>query len=397
MKLDLGNGRIALVDDDDWVSVRKNYRKDGTVDIVSPCQLSWYLHDDKNGNVEVWSCYRRNGGSKDHRYSMRLHRLIMECPMGMAVDHINGNKLDNRRCNLLLRAGNARPHRPSKTNRSTPYKGVQAARGKYRVKIHRKGVQVTLAYCDTALEGALIYDDAARVEFGEFARLNFPERKHGQVILANKGIRNGLYGAAKKRKVVPNFDGKGHTSIELNNGLVAVIDDSDWRSKRKYYWNSGSVVEVAPCDIVWSARNHHRAKYVLSTQFPGVDRKRVSLHRLIVECPPGYVVDHIDGNPLNNTKANLRVCTRAQNQKNTRKRKKTKHKYKGVVRLGFAKYAKPRYSFAIASDNILHRGGKFRTKLEAAMAYDDKAIELHGEYACLNFPERHRPALAKCH
>jgi hypothetical protein len=312
----------------------------------------------------------------------------MECPIGMAVYHINGDRLDNRRCNLLVQKRHLRPNKMS-ARRSTPYKGVQSARGRYRVKIRKNGIQETIAYCDTALEGALIYDDAARSVYGDLARLNFPERKHGQVMLANKGIRNGLNGAAKKRKVVPNFDGKGNTKIELRHGVFAVIDDDVWTLKKRHYWTNGNYVEISPCDVTWIAhRSKNHKRYVISSV------GRIHLHRLITECPPGLIVDHIDGNPLNNTRANLRICTNAENLKNGRKRKPTKHKFKGVVRLGSAKYVKPRYSFTIASNNMLYRGRSHKTKLEAALAYDDMAIKLHGEFACLNFPERYRAKMA---
>jgi hypothetical protein len=390
MEIDLGGGKVALVDDEDWFAVRCNYRKDGTVDRVSPCELSWYLHDDKKGNVEVWSCYRRNGRANEQRYSMRLHRVIMECPVGMAVDHINGNRLDNRRCNLLLRERYARPNRRLKLNHSTPYKGVVKERNRFSANIKRNGVNRTVALCDTALEAALLYDDAARVEYGELARLNFPERKPGQEICLYDGARNGANSITRKRKVIPSFDGQGHTSIDLGRGFTATISDADWTTARKHYWNDGRFTEIAPCDVVWAThKNRSGMRYVQST-----NGRCIRLHRLVTECPPGFVVDHIDGNPLNNTQENLRICTNEQNLRNTRKRKKTKHRFKGLCFVGNAKYAKRRYSFTIQANSRLYRGGKYNTALEAALAYDDMAIKLHAEFAGLNFPERHKATLA---
>jgi hypothetical protein len=388
MELDLGNGRIALIDDEDWFAVKCNYRRDGTVDRVCPCELSWYYHETSGA---VQSCYRRNG--KKSGYSLKLHRLVSQCPAEMFANHANGNTLDNRKSNLrVCELKNCLSSRKVTRGKSAPYKGVSRdrRRSRYKAQIRVNGIQNTIGYCDTALETALMYDDAARVHFGEFARLNFPERKHGQKICLHNGIRNGANSITRKRMVVPNFNGKGHTRIDLG-GFHAVIDDADWNAKKKHYWNDGSFVEIAPCDVVWNTHKNRRGvRYVQSNSMS----RRINIHRLITECPPGFVVDHIDGNPLNNTQANLRICTNEQNLRNGRKRKRTKHQFKGVARLGYAKYAKPRYSFTIACDNTVYRGGKYQTKLQAALAYDDMAIKLHGEFACLNFPERHRAKMA---
>ena len=379
MEIALGNGQVALIDDEDWFAVRCNYRKDGTVDRVSASELSWYVHDDKKGNIEVWSCYRRNGGKSG--YSIRLHRLIMECAIGMTVDHLNGNKLDNRRCNLIVRSRSARPHRISRTKKSSPYKGVSRDKKRYVAKIRNRDI----AYCDTALEAAFVYDDAAREEYGEYARLNFPERKAGQRVLSRITARFSLM---SYNTVVYRNDGT--LAIEIGNGLHAVIDQRDWTARRRCFWQDGASVEFSPSDLTWTSRPSRGGRIYVTALMRGEKIRTMPLHRLITECPPGFVVDHIDGNPLNNTQANLRICTNAENLKNCRKRKKTAHKFKGVHRLGSAKHVRPRYSFTIASDNRIYRGRSYQTKLEAALAYDDAAIKLHGEFACLNFPERHR-------
>lgn len=177
MELDLGSGRIALIDDADWTAERCNYRKDGTIDRVRACDLSWYAktHD---GRSYVWSCYRVSSRGNDHRYSMNLHRLITECPADKVVDHIDGNPLDNRRINLRIceQKHNIRNQVRRKRRATCPYKGVTLERGRYRARCRVNGVQQSVAHCETALEAALAYDAASIREYGEFARPNFPER-----------------------------------------------------------------------------------------------------------------------------------------------------------------------------------------------------------------------------
>jgi hypothetical protein len=118
-----------------------------------------------------------------------------------------------------------------------------------------------------------------------------------------------------------------------------------------------------------------------------VERKRrtttLALHRLIMNPPKGMMVDHINGDGLDNRRANLRVCTNAENGRNQRLSKNNKSGYKGVS--WFKRDKKWR-------SKIKHEGksrciGLFDCPEKAARAYDAVAKELFGEYANLNFPE----------
>ncbi|MBN1124206.1 MAG: HNH endonuclease [Sedimentisphaerales bacterium] len=105
------------------------------------------------------------------------------------------------------------------------------------------------------------------------------------------------------------------------------------------------------------------------------------MHRLIARPPDGMVVDHIDHNGLNNTRANLRVCTPQQNSRN-RRSQSGRSKYKGI---SYDKRYK-RWKARIRFQNKYIHIGTFRDEARAARAYDAKAAELFGEFACLNFP-----------
>ena len=99
--------------------------------------------------------------------------------------------------------------------------------------------------------------------------------------------------------------------------------------------------------------------------------------------PEGFVVDHIDGNGLNNTRDNLRVVTVAENSYNRRKMiKQGTSKYKGVHR----DKRTNRYRAAITFKCRVIHLGVFDKEIDAAKAYDEAAKELYREYACLNFP-----------
>jgi len=111
-------------------------------------------------------------------------------------------------------------------------------------------------------------------------------------------------------------------------------------------------------------------------------RTTLKMHRLVVDTPKGMSTDHINGDGLDNRKQNLRICTHAENQRNRGPQKNNKSGFKGVY---WQKNRKTWYARIQHNKKLLYLGC-FKDKKEAAKAYDRKAIELHGEFAWLNFP-----------
>jgi hypothetical protein len=96
--------------------------------------------------------------------------------------------------------------------------------------------------------------------------------------------------------------------------------------------------------------------------------------------PKGYLVDHIDLNTLNNRRCNLRVCTQEQNLVH-RGPKGGSSRFVGVHRCG------KKWRAGVSRQGVYHYLGLFDDEVEAAKARDRKAVEVHGPYAYLNFPE----------
>jgi len=128
-----------------------------------------------------WYPVRRGGGTyvEGSRKSKKisLHRVIMDAPRNMYVDHKNCDPLDNRRCNLRLATPtqNLANQRVRKDN-TLGFRGVEFHKqsGKYRARIKSNGRLRQLGLYSTAEEAARAYDVAAVEVFGEFANPNFP-------------------------------------------------------------------------------------------------------------------------------------------------------------------------------------------------------------------------------
>lgn len=106
-----------------------------------------------------------------------MHRKIINAPKGLQVDHINHNKLDNRKSNLRLCSNqeNSRNMR-GKKKRSGQFKGVSwdSENSKWRARIRTADGNKNIGRYLCEIAAARAYDDAARLYFGEFAYLNYP-------------------------------------------------------------------------------------------------------------------------------------------------------------------------------------------------------------------------------
>lgn len=113
------------------------------------------------------------------------------------------------------------------------------------------------------------------------------------------------------------------------------------------------------------------------------------IHRLVLGNPKGLEIDHINHDILDNRKENLRIVTKSQNAAN-RNRKNTgenQSKYKGVYKFNKS-YKGNVYTYygAKVKKNGKEYQKSFKNEIDAAKWYDKTALEVHGEYAKLNFP-----------
>jgi len=147
----------------------------------------------------------------------------------------------------------------------------------------------------------------------------------------------------------------------------AQVDDEDFEYLNQ--WN-------------WYVRKCKRGLYVARSETlikGGVKRKLdIHMHRVILKITDDELTgEHRDRNGLNNQKSNLRVSTKSQNMMN--RRAFGKSKYSGV-----SEFIHGGYRARIHCDKKSYFIGYFKTEVEAALAYNARARELHGEFANLN-------------
>lgn len=104
------------------------------------------------------------------------------------------------------------------------------------------------------------------------------------------------------------------------------------------------------------------------------------LHHRVLRPPPLRVIDHRNGDPLDNQRSNLRVATFQQNSWNRAPQRGRSSPYGGVSKVGNTFYAR------LKDNGVPHHLGVFSDEQDAALAVDRAATALHGEFVWLNIP-----------
>mgnify|MGYP001248554429 CR=1 FL=1 len=146
--------------------------------------------------------------------------------------------------------------------------------------------------------------------------------------------------------------------IQLTDKASVIVDDEDFEYLNHWKWQLASGAAT-------------RSKYPTGCYI---------MHRVIMKCPADKEVDHINNNPLDNRKENLRICTHAENMANSSIQKNNTSGYKGV----YWNANRKKWQAQISVKNKVVSLGRFENIEEAARAYDKAAKENYGIFAKLN-------------
>lgn len=167
-EIPLTKGKVTVVDDEDYERFGK---------------FKWHCVGGRYAARSV-------GGRKNKRM-VYLHREIIGAKEDEIVDHINGNKLDNRRSNLRVVTVSENLYNTSiRSDNTSGYKGVsfvKDCRHKWEARIHKNGKKRVLGYFDTPEDAARMYNFWAIQLFGEYARLNKICGKKVKVVAVGRG------------------------------------------------------------------------------------------------------------------------------------------------------------------------------------------------------------------
>lgn len=312
-----------------------------------------------------------------------------------AIDHINGNRADNRRCNLRIASGHENNrNRKKRRVASSVFKGVNKDWNRWRARIRFGDQRIELGSFASEREAAVAYDNAARAEFGRFAALNFP--LPGEASAFKTFSRDPS--ASETLPVSERQTARGG-ALTLSHG--APVRFSEPQTYTRALQTDAVIAAEAhnfsiDPDTGEISRLGKPVRYVLAKGYlrlciknRGVQAHRLAWYLYYGDAAAGEV-DHVNGDKTDNRKANLRVANAFENGRNRAKSPGGSSVFKGVNR----EWRKWRARIWVGDRSVTL--GRFPDERSAAEAYDEAARALYGQFATLNFPNEneqsaHRP------
>ncbi len=342
--------------------------------------------------------YMSNGYATNGKYG-RLNRFIMNSKKGDPfIDHINNDKLDNRKINLRsVTISQNIQNRCKKEGTSSSYIGVSFFKRNEKWRCQCMNEYVIF---DTETHAAYWYDQLAIKNFGNDAKINniekpenfvFPIKYEKSEKILPVGILLSKYNTYRTRihvnkKMIHVGSFKTlEEAIEAQNKKKDEIENI--RLANEIVRNKDGTAIIIASDnseiMVDDDKYHELLKYkwwiIDGYAIAHINKKDTRMHRFLLNAKKGDIIDHINNIRIDNRINNLRFCSDSLNAHNKNKKEGATSKYIGVC------IRNNMYRTFITKNFKQYTAGIFENEEDAARARDKKAIELYGKDAKLNF------------
>jgi deoxycytidylate deaminase len=341
-----------------------------------------------------------------HRY-IYIEILKINIPDGSVIDHINNNKLDNRRENLQIVSLSENSKNKTKLiDKSSKYQGVSFDKNanKWAASISYNKKTIRILY-KNEIDAAYQYDlfvDKYNLNMAKKNNIENP-KNFKEILKKNKDLESGIVKYKDKFRIYTNINKKQYfiktvqsleSAIKIKNTIQNVKNKyflvlCEIKSMfNKYKNEDGNYIFIISNKEVIIDKNVYfdMYKYNWYINKQGYIRcKDFLLSRFIMNCnDKKLIVDHINGNILDNRKYNLRCITHSQNKMNKKSVVNSSSQYIGV----HYDKIKKKWISQIQVDGIKKYLGGFDNEKDAALIRDIATKKYYKEYGKLNFDKR---------
>jgi hypothetical protein len=359
-----------------------------------------------------WSLSKEYARASIKGKIVTLHHFVFKKPDGKnIIDHINRDNFNNKKKNLreVSKSFNSQNKNISKNtdiNFTSEYIGVSKENNsKYDKKYRAMCQRINLGSFENEIEAAIQYDKYTYKIFGENAYnnrlikyedvvdINIDEiiikKKERELPLNIKQVKDKFLARRVYRK--KTYSGKQREFIEdaqkdlidINKKIIKIEEEEELQYLQKPIIrnNDGiAIIKVKDIEVLVDDDMWHKLNKVKWWDSKGYysSNKYGLMHRFVINAIEEDIVDHINVKKYDNRKNNLRIVSDSINNHNKNKQKNCSSIYIGVTK------HKNKWLSRIKKDHKDYHIGVFQTELEAAQAYNEKAIELYEDCAKLN-------------